>query len=129
IGALAGAIYGAGMSGREIRRFVVALTHNRGEVWRRAMPSRAGTVGDMLKGNFMAAVQLSAEKLAAGNSSALPQVSAPPGTGLDTAPAPSRSASVCSPEPASAQAWSSAPAVVSRPGWEPPPQGARCRPS
>ena len=65
IGALAGAIYGAGMSGREIRRFVVDLAHNRGEFWRRAMLSRAGTVGDMFNGDLMAVVQIDAEKLVA----------------------------------------------------------------
>jgi NTE family protein len=65
IGALAGAVYGAGMSGREIRRFVVDLAHNRPEVWRRVMLSRAGTVGDMFNGDFSAVVQLDPEKLLA----------------------------------------------------------------
>jgi NTE family protein len=63
IGALAGAVYGAGMSGREIRRFAVDLAHNRPEVWRRVMLSRAGTVGDMFNGDFSAVVQLDPEKL------------------------------------------------------------------
>ena len=35
IGALIGAAYAAGMSGRDIRRHVIALAHNRGEVLRR----------------------------------------------------------------------------------------------
>jgi NTE family protein len=65
IGALAGAIYGAGMSGREIRHFVVELAHNRAEVWRRTMQSRAGTFGGMFNGDFSAAVQLDPEKLLA----------------------------------------------------------------
>jgi NTE family protein len=65
IGALAGAVYGAGMSGREIRRFAVDLAHNRPEVWRRVMLSRAGTVGDMFNGDFSAVVQLDPEKLLA----------------------------------------------------------------
>lgn len=65
IGALAGAVYGAGMSGREIRRFVIDLAHNRAEVWRRVMLSRAGTVGDMFSGDFSAVVQLDPEKLLA----------------------------------------------------------------
>lgn len=65
IGALAGAIYGAGMSGREIRHFAVELAHNRGEVWRRAMLSRAGTFGGMFNGDFSSAVQLDPEKLLA----------------------------------------------------------------
>lgn len=65
IGALAGAVYGAGMSGREIRRFVVELAHNRGEVWRRAMLSRAGTLGGMFNGDISSVVQFDPEKLLA----------------------------------------------------------------
>jgi NTE family protein len=65
IGAMAGAIYGAGMSGREIRRLVIDLAHNRGEVWRRVMLSRAGSFGGVFNGDFSAAVQLDAEKLVA----------------------------------------------------------------
>jgi NTE family protein len=65
IGALAGAIYGAGMTGKEIRHFVVELAHNRTEVWRRVMQSRAGTVGGMFNGDFSSAVQLDPEKLLA----------------------------------------------------------------
>jgi NTE family protein len=65
IGALAGAVYGAGMSGREIRHYVIELAHNRGEVWRRVMQSRAGTFGGMFNGDFSAAVQLDAEKIVA----------------------------------------------------------------
>jgi NTE family protein len=63
IGAVAGAVYGAGMSGKAIRRHVIDLAHNRGEVWRRLMLSRAGTIGDMFTGEFSAAVQLDAEKV------------------------------------------------------------------
>jgi NTE family protein len=65
IGAVAGAVYGAGMSGKAIRHYVVDLAHNRGEVWRRLMLARAGTIGDMFNGNFTAAVRLDAEKLVA----------------------------------------------------------------
>jgi len=65
IGAVAGAVYGAGMSGKAIRRYVVDLFHNRGDVWRRLMLTRAGTIGDMFNGNFAAAVRLDAEKLVA----------------------------------------------------------------
>jgi NTE family protein len=53
------------MSGREIRHFVIDLAHNRGEVWRRAMQSRAGTFGGMFNGDFSSAVQLDPEKLLA----------------------------------------------------------------
>jgi NTE family protein len=65
IGAVAGAVYGSGMSGKAIRRHVIDLAHNRGEVWRRLMLSRAGTIGDMFTGEFSAAVQLDAEKVVA----------------------------------------------------------------
>jgi NTE family protein len=65
IGALAGAIYGAGLSGREIRDFVIELARNRAEVLRRAMLSRAGTFGGMFNGGFSSAVQLDPEKLLA----------------------------------------------------------------
>ncbi len=65
IGALAGAVYGAGMSGREIRHLVVELAHNRGEVWRRAMLSRAGTLGGMFNGDISSVVQFDPEKLLA----------------------------------------------------------------
>jgi NTE family protein len=65
IGALAGAVYGAGMSGREIRHLVVELAHSRTEVLRRVMQSRAGTIGGMFNGDLAAAVQLDAEKIVA----------------------------------------------------------------
>ncbi len=65
IGAVAGAVYGAGMSGKAIRRYVVDFAHNRPEVWRRLMLARAGTIRGMFNGNFAAAVRLDAEKLIA----------------------------------------------------------------
>jgi NTE family protein len=65
IGAIAGAVYGAGMSGKAIRRYVVDIAHNRAEVWRRLMLARAGTIRGMFNGNFSAAVRLDAEKLIA----------------------------------------------------------------
>ncbi len=63
IGAVAGAVYAAGMSGKALRRYVIDLAHNRAEVWRRLMLSRAGTIGDMFGGDFTAAMRLDAEKL------------------------------------------------------------------
>src|SRR5580700_4758287 len=63
IGAVAGAVYAAGMSGKAIRRHVIDLAHNRAEVWRRLMLARAGTFGDMFGGDFTAAMRLDAEKL------------------------------------------------------------------
>ena len=65
IGALAGAVYGSGMSGAEIRRFATGLARNRAEVFRRTMLSRAGSVGDVLSGALSAVVQLDPEKLVA----------------------------------------------------------------
>ena len=65
IGAVAGAAYAAGMSGKALRRYVIELAHNRAEVWRRLMLARAGTIGDMFGGDFTAAVRLDAEKLVA----------------------------------------------------------------
>jgi NTE family protein len=42
IGAVIGAAYAAGMAGREIRRYVIALAHNRAEILRRLITARAG---------------------------------------------------------------------------------------
>jgi NTE family protein len=63
IGAVAGAVYAAGMSGKAIRRYVIDLAHNRTEVWRRLMLARAGTFTDMFGGDFTAAMRLDAEKV------------------------------------------------------------------
>jgi NTE family protein len=62
IGALGGALYAAGMTGKAIRRHVIGLAHNRAEVWRRLMLARAGTIGDLFGGDF-SAVRLDAEKV------------------------------------------------------------------
>jgi NTE family protein len=62
IGALAGAVYAAGMPGKAIRRHVIDLAHNSAEVWRRLMIARVGTLGDLFGGNF-SAMRLDAEKL------------------------------------------------------------------
>ncbi|MDO8535022.1 MAG: patatin-like phospholipase family protein [Xanthobacteraceae bacterium] len=48
IGALIGAAYAAGMSGREIRAQATALLHDRGEVMRRLLAIRVGRVADLL---------------------------------------------------------------------------------
>lgn len=65
IGAVAGAVYAAGMTGKAIRRYVIDLAHNRGEVWRRLMIARAGTLGDLFGADPFAAMRLDAEKLVA----------------------------------------------------------------
>ena len=62
IGALAGAVYAAGVSGKAIRRYVIDLVHNRAEVWRRLMLSRAGTFSDLFGGDLSAATRLDAAK-------------------------------------------------------------------
>jgi NTE family protein len=65
IGSLIGAGYAAGMSGREIRRYVVALAHDRGEMFRRALAARAGSFASVFKEGWGAATLLDAEKLCA----------------------------------------------------------------
>jgi len=65
IGALIGAAYAAGMSGKEIRHYVIALAHGRGEIRRRLMQSRAGTLSDFFAGAFSQATQMDAEKFCA----------------------------------------------------------------
>src|SRR5262249_43462346 len=65
IGALAGAVYAAGMSGKAIRRYVLDLAHDRAEVWRRLILARAGSFNDLFGGDVFAAMRLDAEKIAA----------------------------------------------------------------
>jgi NTE family protein len=62
IGALIGAAYAAGMSGKEIRRHVIALAHNRGETLRRLIATRAGTFANLFAGGFGSATLIDAEK-------------------------------------------------------------------
>src|SRR5207237_7739366 len=47
IGALIGAAYAAGMSGKEIRRYIIALAHDRGEMLRRLFAARAGSFANL----------------------------------------------------------------------------------
>ena len=65
IGALIGAAYTAGMSGREIRRFVIALAHDRTEVFRRLILARAGTFANLFSIGFGSATIVDAEKFCA----------------------------------------------------------------
>jgi len=65
IGALIGAAYAAGMRGKDIRRYVITLAHNRGEIMRRLLAARAGTFVDLFLGAFGEATQLDAEKFCA----------------------------------------------------------------
>ncbi len=62
IGALIGAAYAAGMSGRDIHRYVMHLAHTPGEIRRRLVRARAGTLAHLLSGAFGQATQLDAEK-------------------------------------------------------------------
>jgi NTE family protein len=62
IGALIGGAYAAGMSGRDIRRHVLALAHNRGEVFRRLMLARAGSFAALFSAGFGSATQVDGEK-------------------------------------------------------------------
>jgi NTE family protein len=65
IGALIGAAYAAGITGKEIRHYVLALAHRPGEIRRRLTKTRAGTLADILSGAFSQATQLDAEKFCA----------------------------------------------------------------
>src|SRR4029079_6942656 len=65
IGALVGAAYAAGMSAKEIRHHVITVAHDPGEIWRRLIAARAGSLGDLLAGAFGQATQLDAEKFCA----------------------------------------------------------------
>jgi NTE family protein len=62
VGALIGAAYAAGMSGKQIRRFVIRLAHNRAEVFRRLIATRAGTFANLFNMGFGSATLVDAEK-------------------------------------------------------------------
>jgi NTE family protein len=61
-GAMIGAAYAAGMSGRDIRRHVITLAHNRSEVFRRLVAARAGSFASLFSGGFGSATQVDGEK-------------------------------------------------------------------
>jgi NTE family protein len=62
IGSLVGAAYAAGMSGREMRRFVLALAHDRSELFRRLLSTRAATFADLFSTGFGSAALINAER-------------------------------------------------------------------
>lgn len=62
IGALIGAAYAAGMGGKDIRRHVIAVAHDRSGTMRRLMRARAGTLAHFFSGAFSQATQMDAEK-------------------------------------------------------------------
>lgn len=63
IGAIIGAGYAAGMSGRDMRRYAIQLAHNRTDVMRRMMRARAGKLRDIFGGGLGDATRLDAELL------------------------------------------------------------------
>jgi NTE family protein len=65
LGALIGAGYAAGMSGKDIRHHVIHFAHDRRETMRRLLQVRAGKLTDVLSGGFSQATQLDAEKFCA----------------------------------------------------------------
>jgi len=65
IGALIGAAYAAGLSGHDIRHHVLEIAHARGELRRRFMNARAGTLSDLFAGALSRATQMDAEKACA----------------------------------------------------------------
>jgi NTE family protein len=62
IGSLVGAAYAAGMSGKEMRRFIIALAHDRSEVFRRLISTRATTFADLFSTGFGTAALINAER-------------------------------------------------------------------
>jgi NTE family protein len=62
IGSLIGAAYAAGMSGKDIRRFVVALAHDRSQVFRKLIATRASTFANLFNIGFGSATLVDAEK-------------------------------------------------------------------
>ena len=65
IGALIGAAYAAGMSGKELHRYVITLAHDRTEVWRRLISARGGRITDLFALGLASASLINAEKLCA----------------------------------------------------------------
>jgi NTE family protein len=65
IGAAIGAAYGAGMSGHDMRRYVIARVHNRADVSARLMGARATPLSAMFRAGFGNPMVLDAEKFCA----------------------------------------------------------------
>jgi NTE family protein len=65
IGALVGAAYASGLSGRDIRRYVIALAHDRPEVFRRLLAARTGSFTALIAAGFGAATLVDGEKFCA----------------------------------------------------------------
>jgi len=65
IGALIGSAYAAGMSGRDIRRFVLKLAHDPGKIVRQLFTTRAGTFSNLISIGLGSAALVDAEKFCA----------------------------------------------------------------
>jgi NTE family protein len=63
IGAIVGAGMAAGLTGRDMRRYAIALAHDRAGVMRRMMRARAGKLSDLFGGGLGDATRLNAELL------------------------------------------------------------------
>jgi NTE family protein len=63
IGAIIGAGYAAGMSGRDMRRYAIHMAHNRTDVMRRMMRARAGRLRALFGGGLGDATRLDAERM------------------------------------------------------------------
>ena len=62
IGAMVGAAYAAGLSGKEIRRHALTLAHDRSEIFRRLMVARAGKLSNIWSMGFGSATLVDPEK-------------------------------------------------------------------
>ena len=65
IGALVGASYAAGLSGKQMRRYVIQLAHDRGDVFRRLLAARASSFADLFAGGIGSMTLVDAEKFCA----------------------------------------------------------------
>jgi NTE family protein len=65
IGALIGAAYAAGLSGKDLRRELITLAHNRSDTWRRLILARAGTIANLFAMGFGSATLIDAERFCA----------------------------------------------------------------
>jgi NTE family protein len=62
IGALIGGAYAAGHNAKAIRRHMIALAHDRTDLFRRLMAARVGTFANLLVSGFSSATTVDAEK-------------------------------------------------------------------
>jgi NTE family protein len=62
VGALIGAAYCAGMSGKQMRRFVMGLAHDRAELFRRLIATRGSTFANLLSAGLGSITLVDAEK-------------------------------------------------------------------